>query len=350
MENVGEPASAPAAALTTPRRGKLAFRLVRSRLFALVAVNLAVIALVTAINPGFATPQNASVILINMVLESIVLAGTVLLLVAGRFDLSLDGVAALAAIVAGKLMADARVEPLWAVLVGFAIGLAVGLTNGFAIERLGMNPLMTTLATWWACTGAALGLTAGTSPFGFPDSFNFIGQGSLLGIRLLVWYALILIPAMAITLAFTKFGYHIYAAGGDRRAARLHGVNVELVGIVLYVLIALLAAFVGIVFAARIGSASPVAVDGMNLRVIAGAVIGGASLSGGAGSVVGGLLGLLLMHILSNAAIYVGISPYWQKALIGLVLLLAVAFDAFTKRPVDDVQQASLLRRIFCAR
>ena len=173
-----------------------------------------------------------------------------------------------------------------------------------AVEKLGLNPLMTTLATWWAASGAALGLTRGSYPYDFPDSFHEFGRGQFVGWLFPIWYALFFIIILAIVLKFQRFGYHIYATGGGREAARRQGVKVDRLGISLFVLVALLSAFVGVVFAARIGTAAPNAVDGFALQIIAAGVIGGASLGGGRGSIIGALLGLLFLQMLTSAAFF----------------------------------------------
>ena len=295
-------------------------------------LDLVFIALVGSYNSDFLRIENFRVILDNMGLDAIVMVGTVLLLAAGRFDLSIDGVAALSGIVTGKLLVDAGVATVPAMAAGLATGLAAGLINGILIECAGLNPLMTTLATWWASTGIALGLTQGYSPFGFPGAFTQIGQATFFGSMIAVYYATVVLVVAAGVLTFSRFGYHLFATGGDREASRLNGIRVSRIGILLYMLAGLLSAAAGLIFAARLSTASPVAFDGLALDVIAAAVIGGASLNGGRGSIIGGLLGLLLLNMLGNAAIYVGISPYWQKAISGAVLLVAVSGDVLAER------------------
>jgi ribose transport system permease protein len=306
--------------------------LVISRVGGLVLLDAVFIALVGSYNSDFVRVANFRVIIDNMALDTVVMVGTVLLLAAGRFDLSIDGVAALSGIVTGKLLVDTGLPTALAVAAGLAVGMGIGFINGVLIERAGLNPLMTTLATWWASTGIALGLTQGYSPFGFPDSFTQLGQATFFGSMIAVYYAIAIVIAAAALLAFSRFGYHIFATGGDRESARLNGIRVDRIGIVLYMLAGLLSAAAGVIFAARLSTASPVAFDGLALDVIAAAVIGGASLNGGRGSIIGGLLGLLLLNMLGNAAIYVGISPYWQKAISGFVLLVAVSGDVMAER------------------
>ncbi|MHB1539633.1 MAG: ABC transporter permease, partial [Solirubrobacteraceae bacterium] len=141
------------------------------------------------------------------------------------FDLSIDGVVNMCAVITGLLLVAHVAVPL-AVLAGLVAGATVGVINGVAVTKLKMNPLMTTLGTWWAAQGIAYGLTNGVSPNVFPAGFDNIGAGSLLGIQMPIWYLAILSTSLALLLRTTRFGYHIYAVGGDSESARLHGVKV----------------------------------------------------------------------------------------------------------------------------
>jgi len=259
------------------------------------------------------------------------LSALTLLLVGGLFDLSCDGVTALAGIVAGEIM-DAGGSPVIGIAAALGAGALFGLVNGWAVNKWRLNPLMVTLATWWIAVGATYGITKALSPYGFPEWFLRLGQARLLGLRIFVFYAAAIVLVWSFMLHKTVVGRHIYAIGGNRRAAELCGIRADNLGIGLYIQASLLAAFIGIVMAARINAAAPQAVDGMNLRVIAGAVIGGCALSGGRGSIFAGLLGLVLMSVLSNAAILLHISPYWQRALIGGVLFIAIATERFGRK------------------
>jgi ribose transport system permease protein len=136
---------------------------------------------------------------------------------------------------------------------------------------------------------------------------------------------------LSIVLHLTKFGAHLYASGDNAQASEMMGINTHRLGVEVYILLGLLSGFIGLMMTSRLNAASPMAVDGMALRVIAASVIGGANLSGGEGSIIGGLLGLVLMSILSNATIQLGLSPYWQKAVLGGILLLAVILEAIRR-------------------
>lgn len=301
------------------------------RTVGLLAINVAFIAIMAFASQAFVSPSNILSLLSNMALESIALAGVTFLLVGRLFDLSVDGVVAMAGVVCGKLITSG--VPWWiAAVASLALGIVVGIINGLLVMRLKINPLIATLGTWWMSVGIAYGLTKAISPYGFPEAFQAIGQARILDVKIYVWYAIIIVGVMAVVLAFTRFGRHVHVMGGNPEAGRLFGVQVDRIGIKLYVIMGLLAAFIGVVLASRLNSGSPNAVDGMTMRVIAAAVIGGCSLSGGRGNVLSGLLGLLLMNMLTNAATILGVSPYYQKFIIGGVLLLALVLDAFSNK------------------
>lgn len=300
----------------------------RTRL--LLAVNLLVFAFLALISEAFRSPANLVVLIDNLAFEAIALSAMTLLLIGGLFDLSLDGVVALCGVIAGEVML-LGLDPALGILAGLLTGLVFGAVNGLAVNRWRLNPLMVTLATGWLAVGITLGLTRAIAPFGYPDWFQALGQARILGLRAFVFYAVVVCLAASLTLHFTTIGRHIYAIGGDRRSAVLCGVRADRLGLGLYVQAGLLAALIGIVMAARLNASSPVAVDGMALRVIAAAVIGGCSLAGGRGSIWAGLLGLTLMAVLANATVLLHVSPYWQKALIGGVLFGAIASERFGK-------------------
>jgi ribose transport system permease protein len=238
-------------------------------------------------------------------------------------------------VIVGALLVQGVPIPL-AVIAGLLAGGLVGLVNGVAVTWLKMNPLMTTLGTWWIGQGIAFGITQGISSHAFPKEFIAIGMATPLGLTMPLWYMIVIVPIAIFVLSKTRFGYHVYATGGNREAARLHGVKVNRVTIISFVLVALAAALTGIIYAARLNAAVPNTVNGLNLRVIAGAVIGGCALTGGEGNIVGALLGLLFMTMLVNASIILGISPYWQISALGAVVLIAVWADAVAKRRVPS--------------
>ncbi len=305
-------------------------RLVRSktRLFILIGFNLAFVLIIGAVEPGFLDLTNMRVVINAMALAAPVAAAEALLLAAGRFDLAVGGIAALAGIVSGDLMVDWHVPSLLAFFLGLLFGALVGLVDGIFIEIFHVNSIIMTLAMWWITVGIADGITQGQAPGAFPALFQKIGQMTFLKFLASDYYALFLVLAMGIWFAFRPFGYHVLATGGDREAARLKGIPVERMGMILFTLSGLMAAFAGIVFASQIDSAQPEAYVNLALNAIAAAVIGGAGLNGGEGSIIGTMFGLFLLTVMSNAAIFVGLSALWEEAISGVVLVVAISFDA----------------------
>lgn len=295
----------------------------KKRIIGLSAINIILIIIMWIITPYFFTRDNLVVLINNIALEAIALSGYTLLLVGGYFDLSVDGIVALTGIVAGLLMISG-VNWILAVIIALLVSILIGLINGIIVVKIGVNGLIATLTTWWICVGISLGLTKALPPYGFPEAFQSIGQFSFWGFRSAVLFAIIAVIILSIVLHFHKIGAHIYAIGDNKQSSEMMGINVTKIGIGLYVLVATLSGFIGLMLASRFNSASPMAVDGMALRVIAAVVIGGGSLNGGEGTIITGILGLSIMHILSNAIIQLGFSPFWQKALLGGILLTAV--------------------------
>jgi ribose transport system permease protein len=323
----------------SPRGGPLRFlprtarlpSFVSGRLIGLIALNILFALVMATITPHFLTAENFKELLIENSMEFILAAFMAFLLIARMFDLSLDGVINMCGVIAGLLLVR-HVPVVLVVIVALAAGAAVGLLNGVAVTKWHMNPLMTTLGTWWGTQGIAYGLTNGVSPNVFPSGFDNIGAGSLLNIAMPVWYLIVIGVFLIWLLRKTRFGYHVFAVGGDAEAARLRGVRVDRTVIATFVMMGLASAFAGVVYAGQLDAASPVATNGANLRVIAGAVIGGCSLRGGRGSVIGAVLGIFFLAMLNNAVVVLGINPYWQYTVLGVVVFGAVALDAAVAR------------------
>jgi ribose transport system permease protein len=331
--------NATQSAAPMPRLGRKSWlrRMLGKRAVIMLIINICFIVLMSQLTPYFLYAGNGfanfRVMAVNMAMDAIVTAAMVLLLVGGMFDLSVDGVVNMTGVIVGAFVAGGM--NIWlAISLGLFAALIVGLVNGVAVTWLRMNPLMTTLGTWWVTQGLAYGITQGTSSHTFPAAFISLGNAAPLGIAMPIWYAVVFVGLAVFVLQKTRFGYHVFATGGNREGARLKGVKVDRVTIISFVLVALAAGLAGIVYAGRLNAAVPQAVNGLNLRVIAGAVIGGCSLAGGEGSIIGALLGLSFMTMLTNASIMLNISPYWQMCILGVVVLIAVGADALAKRRV----------------
>jgi ribose transport system permease protein len=254
-------------------------------------------------------------------------AGATLVIVSGGIDLSVGSVVALA----GVATADALVNhhaPVWVgILVGVGVGALAGLVNGLIITRLRVPAFIATLGTLLVARGLALRLARGVTIDGTPDAFNALAYARPLGIPA----PLLLVAAVLVLVGFvlrrTAFGRYVYAVGANETATRASGVPVARVRVWVYVLGGALAGVAGLVETARLGSGIPTGGQNYELDVVTAVVVGGASLSGGEGGVVGTLLGALLIAVLRNGANLLGVDPFDQNVYIGLLIIGAVALD-----------------------
>jgi len=279
----------------------------------------------------FLTSANLKAIVLGASINGIIVVGMTVLLIAGGFDLSVGSVLALAGAVAGWLIVSGTPVPL-GVLVGVGVGPVVGLANGLLVTKVGINPLITTLGMLSIVRGAVLLIGGGYGVSNLPPEFNRIGQQVILGYQSPIWVMLALVAAGDLLLRRSRALRLAFYVGGNERSARLSGIPVDRVKIGAFVLTSTLAAIAGILLTARFGSASVTAGANVELIVIAAAVIGGASLSGGEGSVLGSLLGVLLLQVIANALTLLDVPLYWQPITVGSVLILAVGLDAISRR------------------
>ncbi|MGH9752183.1 MAG: substrate-binding domain-containing protein, partial [Blastocatellia bacterium] len=285
------------------------------------------------IQPGdsnrFLTADNLKAILTGLAPDGLIAIGMTFVIITGGFDLSvgsslaLGGYVASVAILSGYGVAAA-------IALGVLSGAIVGLVNGLIITKIKVNPLVTTLGTMTIVRGIVLVETQGKVMTGFPQSFRQLGEGAAMGIFYPVIIFLVLAAAADLLLRHSRFLRQNYYVGGNEEAARLSGIDVDRVRIVMYVITGMLAAMAGVITTAKNGSASPIAGTGAELRVIAAVVIGGASLNGGTGTVLGTFLGLLLTGMIANGLGFMSVSFYAEGIITGLILIVAVMIDQLT--------------------
>lgn len=283
----------------------------------------------------FLTGQNIHAILLNLSIESIVAIGMTVLMVSGGFDMSVGSTFAFSSAVTAMLLVRGVPVPA-AVAAGLGTGAFVGFLNGLIVSKVGINPFITTLGMMNIVRGAVLVMTGGRNIIDLPVGFKQIGQWKLeLGdvhIQSPILIALVLVVVGDLLLRKSRFFRQNYYVGGNERAAVLSGINVDWIKIFNYALTGMLAALAGIVMTARLGSASVTAGQGLELRVISAVVIGGASLQGGEGTVVGAVLGMLLMQLIVYSLTLLNVDVYWSTLVIGATLLVAVMIDTVNKR------------------
>lgn len=263
--------------------------------------------------------------------------GMTLIILTAGIDLSVGSVLALCgAITAGLLKHGIKIEPLHldigftilgAILAGIIVGSLLGFFNGFVITKFKVPSFVATLAMLTIARGLTMLYTGGNPISSFDSAFTFIGGGWLLGLPVPVWIAALIVIAAIIVTKKLKLGRYIFAIGGNENAAKLSGININKVKIIVYTIAGALAAAGGIIVTARLDSAQPNAGTSYELDAIAAVVIGGTSLSGGRGSIWGTVLGALIIGVLNNGLVLLDVSVFWQQVVKGGVILLAVVID-----------------------
>jgi ribose transport system permease protein len=306
-------------------------RMLATRETTLAALILVIVLVMSQATPYFLTMANFRAMAIGLTPTAIIAIGMTILLVSGGFDLSVGAVLALSS-TAVALMMTGGLPIALSVLCALLIGAAIGLANGLIVTRLGVNPLVATLGTMSVARGAALVLTEGFSVSNLPPAFGYVGSANWLGLPAMVWITLALVVLGDLALRHARYLRQAYYIGGNEKAARLSGIPVDAVRCAAFVLTALLAALAGVLLASRLMSGTPTAGAALELQVLAAAVIGGASLRGGEGTVLGAFLGVIFVALINNAMTMLAVSIYWQMVVTGCVLIVAVALDMLLRR------------------
>jgi ribose transport system permease protein len=293
----------------------------------LAVAYLGLVVVLAVLTPSFLTVANVSNIARTLAVVGIVAIGETLVILSGGVDISVGSVAALVGVVT-SLLYDNGALPIWGCVgVGLLTGVFIGLANGIIVTRLKINPLITTLATFSIVSGIALALTGGQMNQLNNREFQVLGRGELGGIPYSLLLMLALYLLFYLILRSTPYGRDLYAIGGNAVAARLAGIRVRAYTLITYTLCGLLAAVGGMILASQLASASPKALTGLEFTVITAVILGGTSLSGGKGSIVGTLLGVLILRTVDNGLILLGVSSYFQEVARGALLLLVVGLD-----------------------
>ena len=297
-------------------------------LFVLVAFLALVMTIVYPNN--FSTASNMRAVLLNLAPVGILVCGMMLLMIAGSFDLSCGSTLALAGVWAGVVAGTWGYPAELGLLVGLVVGGVAGLVNGLIVTKLGINALIATLGTLTIFRSLTY-VTAGTGVTPISDAFAAYGRAAdpIFRIQSPFWVMLVVVLVGGWLVSRTRFFRQFYFVGGNARAAQLSGIRVERLTLIGFVIMGLLAGLAGVLGAARLNSAVVNAGVGIELKVITATVLGGASLKGGEGTLIGGILGVLFIALIENAMIINSVGVFWQGLVVGLVLLFAVSLDRF---------------------
>jgi ribose transport system permease protein len=305
-----------------------------------ILVLLIFIAALILTTNDFLTFTNLDNLIRQVAVFAILSVGQLFVILTAGIDLSVGSVLGLSGGVTALLLTSGASIPV-AILAGLGVGLAVGLINGLLVSRLKLPPFIATLGMLGVARGLVLLLTGAKTLAPLPDAFNAIANGSVLGLPSLFWILIIVALLAAFVLGRTIFGRYVYAVGSNAESARLSGVPVNTVLLAVYSISGLLAGFAGILTTSRLGAGIPTAGTGYELQAIAGAVIGGASLSGAKGRVIGAVLGALIMGLLANGGNLLAIDPFYLQIAIGLLIILAVYFDHLQGRSLNFLRRAA---------
>jgi len=288
--------------------------------------------IVSILSPNFMTRENLTTTILGLAADGILAIGMTVVLVSGGVDLSVGSVLGLSAVIAGGLYLNFGINVWIGSLVALIICMLVGFLNGYFVARIGIPPLIVTLAMMGIARGAAYVLTQGSplSLYGNLKGFDFLGQGRVLGIPFFILFFVILIIIFDFFMRKSAPFRLVYYVGSNENAARLSGINVPKVKICVYILMSILAGIAGIFTLSRFSVAAPTAGTGSELNAISACVIGGASLAGGEGTVLGAILGTILVGIINNALVLLNVSVYWQNLVSGVILITAVVVDYLT--------------------
>jgi ribose transport system permease protein len=284
------------------------------------------------VSPYFLTVFNLKAVVRTLAFISIVSIGQACLLILGELDLSVGAIAGLCGVVGGVLMVRMGVDPFLALFLCLVLGALLGMMNGLLVTMLRLHSLVVTIGTAGIFNGVILVVSRGAAITGIPRDVYFLGQGELFGLIPVPFVIMLIVLALFVFLTkFTVFGRYMYAVGNSIPAARILGIRVNRVRTITFMAAGTLSALAGVLMLARLGSAQPTIGATWVLNSIAAPVIGGVPTTGGLGSPAGALLGAAIIGVIENIIVLGGISPYWQTAVSGAIVVGAISLDSISR-------------------
>ncbi|TIV60743.1 ABC transporter permease [Mesorhizobium sp.] len=340
MTDIPAKAAAPSAS-----SGSVLLTLMKLRTF--IAL-IAVLVFFSVAAPNFLSAANLILMAKHVALNAFLAMGMTFVIVTGGIDLSVGSIVGLCGMVAGYLVLNGidlqfgytvYFNVVEIALITLLVGVVIGAVNGLLITRLNVAPFIATLGTLYVARGLALLSSDGrTFPnlVGKPElgttGFGYLGAGKLLGLPVSIWILVVVALGAAYLARFTPLGRHIFAVGGNERAARISGVRVNMVKMFVYMFSGFCAAIVGLIISSELMASHPATGESFELNAIAAAVLGGTSMSGGRGTIGGTIVGAFVIGILSDGLVMMGVSSFWQMVIKGLVIIVAVVVDQAQRR------------------
>ncbi|TCU36823.1 ABC transporter permease [Rhizobium azibense] len=289
-----------------------------------------IMAVFAVLVPGFISERNLINILQQSSINACLALGMTLVIISGGIDLSVGPTAAIAAVISASLMVAGFPIPI-AIAAGLAIGVVCGLVNGFLVAYVGLQPFIVTLGTLSTYRAIALIYTGGNPVLGIPQGFRSIFNGSAAGIPNSVAIVAVVAVLAWVLLKKTPIGEYLLAVGGNEEASYVAGVPIALTKVTAYVISGTLAALASLILIGRLGAAEPILGNLWELDAIAAAAIGGASLMGGKGSVIGTILGAIILGAMRNGLTLMNVQAFYQLLATGLIILVAMMIDRLTR-------------------
>jgi ribose transport system permease protein len=316
-----------------PRRA----RQVAGRFFGIPEMGLLLLLVVafggfTLVNSGFASGPNIQSLFLTIAYTGIVMVGEAVLMVAGEFDLSVGSVAGMSAIVAGLLMTEVGLPVPLAMIGAVVAGAIVGIANGVLTVKIGIPAFVTTLSMLFVAKGIGYVLSGGDPVYPLPKDVAVLARTDILGFPSSIWVFLLIVVVVDLLMRHTTLGRVIYATGGNPLTTRLAGIRTDRVKILAFALCGALAASGGVLLVSRLERADASIGLGWELNVIAACVVGGIALGGGAGTIAGAFLGLVLLQGVVQGLVIIGVDSSLQPVVAGIVLIAAAGFDLYRRR------------------
>ena len=278
-------------------------------------------------SPYFLTSNNLFNIGVQVSIVAIVAIGQTLVILTAGIDLSVGSVAGLAGVLGTMAIAKAGFPIIPGIIIGVLVGAAVGLVNGMLVTQMRLPPFIATLGMLGVARGLTFIVGGENAVYGLPQSFRLFGEGQLGPIPMPLLYLIVIAIAGHVILSRSKLGRYAYAIGSNEEAARISGIPINRYKLAVYTICAALAGFGGLIAASLVHSGQPNYGIGLELNAIAACVIGGASLFGGVGTIGGTLIGAFLMTVITNGAVLLNLTQYYQQVIIGVIIWLAVWWD-----------------------
>ena len=304
--------------------------LLQRREVSLLFLLVVLIIILSVMTSSFMAPGNIRVLLQGMTVDMIIAVPMAISLIAGNIDFSVGSNVALTSTVAGMALASG-IAPAGAILLALGLGAVLGLINAALVDKFKITALVATLGTWMAYKGLALVVAGGRTIGDFPGAFTAFGRLEPLGIPISIIYMVVVVLAGMFVMKYLGFFNNAYFIGSNRESAHLAGIGISRFTYGSFMLTGVLSAFAGVVLAARLGAASQQAGDGLEFRDVVGLLIGGISMDGGVGTIIGAVLGVALMQLVNNAIVLLHLNVSYTKVITGAILIFAVAVDQLTK-------------------